>query len=805
MLRGLIHTLTAIAELAAIGTIAFAILASGAADPTAQLITSWLLLVALSASFRWPVSRLGNLRWVAPIFFTWVAWLSLLMLQFVSVPDAIITRFAPYISLIRTKFVGAGIATPRTLALIPDQAQDQWPLHALACGFAFLGAILFARRERRLRLWWFFAIIGLILPIYVTVKDFFGVADQNGIRWNSLALQDNSLAALLMLSLACLIGCLFESNRAAVREQIKLVAKANQIPVRSSRHAVRAGIEQLSRRTIWTQPTQIVLVAMAAYLIFAIAWFGSFLFCVLAFLAFLCWLIVARRLIPQVRKGLVVTVTCIVVVASGIQLASHWIRPVDPTMLTLGEQFHHWSDAIDATLNSPRVGTGIGSYGFVHLLHLDRDTRFWITDPHSLMLTWSVETGIAGMSILVLVLLLWTMLIRRLFHRRLTSTIFLSSLTVGLISGLTLLLASILDSVALTPAVLWSYVLVLGSVATTVRERNTISVRKVAAPGNAAPTDAPQDDLSVLAPWWVRVFGHPYPWTILAAGSLLLAQPHLQRQIDDQVFVDSIPQPLPDFAPEVSESGAILDKLRERIEKRPLNPQIYELAAIWELAEYRRDLVQRVSSVSERLPWGKSAPEASFLAFQRMTPADRSPAIELWQGSEQDQQHLATVMDRFSDSLARNPLQPQIHLLDAHLAPLTGRDSRRAIINAKRLAASDADVRFAIGKIGWSIQDTTLMTEQWRRLMVVPSEHTFEMLRLSRVQISPQMVVDQIIANAPASRWDTVLEIVEQNPILSPLRDAVQDGASRQRRRRDGSVQGDRQSAAESQQLPTDD
>lgn len=770
--------LNAIAQGTACAAIVFAFVARGAADHSTQLVVSWMLLVALLASLRWRARTFGNLRWVVPLLAVWFAWLLVLRGQALTVPAAVISRLAPFTNLIRSKFVGDDVPLPSTLALIPSQVESEWPLHVIGWGFLVLGAVQFSGRKYRRWLWGFFAAAGIMLPLVVTLGQGSSTGDATGHRWNGHLLQDNSLAALLVLALACLLACLLEALRPAVREQIKRVARLKQIPVRSSRHSVRAGIEQLNRQSPWMTLRSILFLVATAYLLAAVAWFGSSMWLAITLAVLLVWGLLCYRLVPQVDRFLMAVTVAVLLSAVAVHVTSLITAADDPNMLTASEQFNHWSDAIDAALSSPRIGTGLGSYAFTHLLHLDRDTRFWIQDPHSLLLKWAVEAGVIGVTILLVAVALWTLLVRRLYLRRLTNTIFPGSLTVSLIAGLTLLLGSIMDSVMLTPAVLWSYALVLGSVATTVRERTPPRIRAVVHSTGDSPGQAPEELFEALVPWWLRTVGNPLPWTALAIMMLLAAQPLLEQTIDDQTYLATVPLPRPDFAPEPTESEQVINELQQRIERGGRHPDYYRLLGIWTLAEYRRDLVARVSPASERLPWSKSAPAAAFVALQRLTEPQQAAQIELWRGSAAEQQRLQQVMQWFEMSLARNPLQPQIHLWDAELAPLTGRNGRRAIINAKRIAGGDPDTRFALGKIGWSIDDVTLMTEQWRRLMSIPSEYTFEILRMSRVKISPQMLVDEIIADAGPERWQEIIGLVEEHPVLSPLRPAIVEAAS---------------------------
>jgi len=774
----LTSVLNAAGQMMALAAIVFAVVAQGASDDSAQLVVSWILLAALVASLRWRGPTLGNLRWVVPLLVIWFIWLLYLRAQAISVPGTVISRLAPFTNLIRTKFVGQNVEFPSTLALIPYHAECEWPLHVIGWGFLVIGAVLFSGRTNRRLLWGFFAGCGFVVPLAVLLRERYAPAAEAANRWNSHHLQDNSLAALLVLSVACLLGCLFESMRPAVREQIKRVARLKQIPVRSSRHSVRAGIEELDRQTVWKSFKSMLFLLALAYLFLAIAWIGTSLWLAITLAVVLVWGLLAYRMVPHVDRFLVFAVAMIVTATVAVHLAAVLIKPTDPTMLTVGEQFFHWSDAIDSTFDSPRVGTGLGSYAYVQLLHLDHDTRFWIKDPHSLLLKWSVETGVVGIMIILFAIALWAMLVRRLFHRRLTNTIFLSSITVSLIAGLTLLLGSVLDSVLLTPVVLWSYALVLGSVATTSRGKKPAPIRAISAAEQGSAGESPEDLLEAFVPRWLRAIGHPLPWTLLASSMLIAAQPLLERKIADQAYLATVPLPRGDFAPEPVESSEVIDELRHRIGPGSLNPEYYRLMGVWKLAEFRRDLVARVSAATERLPWSKSSPHASFLAFQRLSEPVKTERIELWQGSEENQQELEAVMDWFELSLARNPFQPQVHLIDAQLAHLTGRNGRRAIINAKRIASADPDTRFALGEIGWSIDDVTLMTEQWKRLMAIPSDYTYQILRMSRVKISPEMLIDQIIADANANRWEEIEAVVEDNAVLSPLKPAIEQAAN---------------------------
>ncbi len=752
--------------------IAFSMVVQGAVDPHYQGIVCWMLAIALVLNLPWPSRSLGNQRWLVPVFVAWFAWLAFLQFQFTVVPSGVIARLAPYSNLIRTKFVDPETTIYNTLSLVPGAGQVEWPLYAIGCGFMILGAVAFSSRLARRRLWWFMAITGMVLPILAGGSKIYLVAAGFGKAGLSL-ITGNPLSAMLVLSLACLIGCLFEWMQPAVREQIKRVAKLNQIPVRIGRRPVREGLQQLDRRTVWNQPKAYLFLGAIGYLCISIGWTGSLLFCSGVLTTMLIWAIAVRRLIPTPNRSTLLIVLGILLLAMATQLVSLIAGQASEAgnSLKLSEQLFHWSDSIDAAFNSPKVGTGLGSYPYVHLLHLDFDSPHWIRDPRSMLLKWLVETGICGILILFLGGLPCLMLIRRLFVRRLAGTIFLASLSVGMICSLVLLIGSVLDSVVSTPLVLWSYALILGSVATTVSEPRINKVRSIQS-GEAELSSAEPETIA-HSPLLIRLIGRPQLWILLALIALLVSQPYLQRDIDERALLARVPLPSSDAAPTEDQSAEVRDLLSLRIARGTLNSSLYELLGHWELAEYRRDLLRRLAQQGTTLSWSESAPSALFYAYQRLSDDQQQAAVELWRGDQKSTALLDSALASFESSLALNPLQPSIHLLDALLSPITERNERRAIINAKRLAAGDADVRFEIGKIGWSIDDQQLMAEQWKRVIAKPSNHTLSILTMSLGKMQPEMIVDQIIADAGPERWAEIRDLCREHDGLKPLRPFV--------------------------------
>ncbi len=777
MLAGLKRVMSGGSQTAALLAIGVSAIAYGAVEPKSQLIVVWIVIVGLLLTFRWPATSVANQRWMVPIIIAWFGWIAFVVIQFTIVPKSVISRFAPFTNLIRTKFVGENVSVPTTLSLVPYAGQSEWPLYAIGSGFFLLGAVAFPRRSQRLRLWWAIALIGMVLPILALVLSNQNISES--ITEKLGVVEGDSLAAMLLLSLACLIGCFFEWMRPAVREQIKRVARLNQIPVRSGRRGVRAGLDELDRRTVWNRPATYLFLGPIIYLTIAIAWTGSFILCTAVFATIICWSIAVRRIVPGRGLQTLAVLSTVLLVGLITHLAIWLAQPEmlgqreSAPSLTLAQQMFHWSDALDTAFDSPRVGTGLGTYPYVHLLHLDYDSPHWVRDPKSMLLKWLVETGVFGVGFIAAGTAFFVILIRRLFFRRLTSTIFLGSFSVGMIAGLVLLIVSVLDSVILTPVVFWSYAIVLGSVGTTVRELRTNTIRSIQSGDEEADLDKTAAAATAHTPLWARVVGHPYPWVILAVIAIYFTQPYLRQQIDDQAVLATIPLPKPDFAPTEEESAEVRERLSSQIATGTMNSEFSRLSGIWELAEYRRSVVQRMGDQGTRVPWSKTAPQSYFYVRQSMPEDEQQQTVQKWRGDKASLDLLESAIAKFEASLALNPLQPDIHLLDAHYSSLTDRNERRAIINAKRLASGNADVRFEIGKIGWSTDDVNLMTDQWKRVIAVPSDHTFSVLRMSKVKMSPEMVIDQIIADAPDERWAEIYALCLEHEILSPLRPLV--------------------------------
>lgn len=780
-----------------LGAILLAGIKYGAVYADTQLIVCLLLLAALILAMLRPKTRqLEGQPWLIVCMAAWLVWLVFTGLQNLPIPDSVVSALSPTTAEIRSTFGPEQQSAQSTLALLPGKASAAWAIQVVSFGCFLVGAICWRTREQRNRLFAalvvggiVFAAWGLINRSRGTMLLLPGVEAPDRSHPFSTLIYKNAGAALLLLALATAVGCLLETLRPVIRQQLK---RAN----RKERESGTGGFSQSAR---WAEPQVFLMlftiVGLGAGIVFTLSrgiW-------VCAFVAILMWLASLWRLLSvKVLVGgftLLAAAAITVMIwmgaiggnegAGGDQLLER-ASTMNLATLSSNDRFEHWSDAAESVWDFPVTGAGLGSYGYVQLVNQDVDTPRWFQHAHNMLLEFAVETGIVGLVIMAIAVLAYAMLLRRLFQRRFESTVFLTSFSVGLIAFLGLLIQSLFDFTLLTPVVAWSHALVLGVVATTGNERRrgrsieTVDQSDLETTSKAEQAaEGPVTTSIPLKTRMRRVLGRPFVWSLAAASLLLIAQSFIQREIVDDRLLSNTRVPTFNLTPSNERIADANQQLQARIDQGTSNGRIYLRKAQWDLAMYRRQLIELAKAEGQELTWLNTTPESMFQIYHRMPDENRPTALAQWKSGPQADEQITDCIQNLNESLRCNPLVPNIHLQLALLTPLSGEELDRPLQNAKALSASNGQTQFQIGLIGHNIGDDELMIDQWQRSLAYASENMGFVLQLAREKLTPEEISTKLLSRVRPNVWVSLASRSLNDSRLEPFRDAFQEGALR--------------------------
>jgi O-antigen ligase/tetratricopeptide (TPR) repeat protein len=784
-----------IARLLAVGAIVFATINFGAVDVTIQLVACLLILAALILAMLRPKTRpLDASPWMSVCLAAWLGWLLLLGIQIIPLPESIVSVVSPTATAIRQSFGPEVSAGSNTIALLPGKASAAWATQVIGFGFFLVGAVCWRTREQRNYL--FAAIVlggvlfagwGLLNRFRGTMFLLPGVEAPDRSHPFSTLIYKNAGASLLVLSMATAIGVLLETLRPALRQKIKQLKQSHAGGSNSD-----GGYSQQGQ---WAEPQVFLMLFVIVLFGVAIAFTLSRGLWVVALLSLSAWLISLRRLLST--KALIGGAALLVGGLAGsliwLGLGSGQASSVDVVLdraatlevdlLSQNGRFSHWSDSLETVMDFPVLGSGLGSYGYVQLLHQDVDTPRWFEHAHNMLLEWAVETGIVGVLLVCLGVFAYAMLLRRLYTQRLESTVFVTSFSVGLIAGLSLLIQSCFDFTVLTPIVAWAHALVLGAVASTSNERSRgkiiETVRRQATPAQKADQakDLPMTPAISLGTRLSRIGGRPFIWSLAASGLLLLAQAFLQREIIDQRLLVATRLSTFNLAPSQQSIDSARERLSSRIGAGSTNSRLYQRLAQWELAAFRRQLMEQAKKNGQALTWLNTTPDVLFRVYHQLPPEARATVLRDWTSGDGARKQIAACVENLDASLACNPLVPQVHLQLASLSPLTDRDIRRPIQNAKILSASDGGLQFQLGLIGYCLQDDKLMIDQWQRSLAFAPENASMVLELAQERLSPADIATKVLARIRPDTWVSLTTKSQTDPKLEDFRQVFHDQA----------------------------
>ncbi|QDV67445.1 O-Antigen ligase [Rosistilla carotiformis] len=396
--------------------------------------------------------------------------------------------------------------------------------------------------------------------------------------------------------------------------------------------------------------------------------------------------------------------------------------------ISADDRFEHWAAGSAAAIHYLPLGSGVGTYGFAHLPFKNRDTDSWYRNAHNQYLEVLTESGLLGVAIVLLGILL---LARRCW------TVFTQSSDPGQMAigaAGCFVLASIVcqssvDFVITYPANLLTCGLIFGAV--------------LGCPATAES----RKDSSRLA-----VGGAPYPttgangfiWLLLAVAPLQLSQYLLRKEVESDNILSATEIPMETVTPTLDQCNKNQDKLRRLTDAMPDNVAAWQRYAWWQLAELRLKAAKQEAPNQLDKAWQHQTTLHWFSMFANMPSKQHSQSLAALFPSPTDQRLMRDVNHSLQRAVQCNPLSPQSHLALAMLAPISNNAWQHWGTNLAQLAHSNPEHIYAAGLLHYLTDDSEAAIRLWNRYLTVSSQRADTILALAHRRWPPETIVNQL-------------------------------------------------------------
>ncbi|WP_197169178.1 O-antigen ligase family protein [Novipirellula galeiformis] len=645
-----------------------------------------------------------------------------------------------------------------TISIVPSSSQTRLALWQLGFVFFAISTTLFFTRQSRNVLAWTLAINAAGLAFWGLVQRASGSNELlPGMTKDFVTLPfstfvyKNAGAAALIPGLACLIGLIGIQRHSA---------KGIRTSKRSSR-----GIDSYHPRPKWTAPRFLSLMCFIGLLaagLLASSSRGVWISGVVAGLA-LFITVPSRFSGKSFMAAAFIAVCCIGLIAlTGLrnELVKQSQR-LNMDQVSTDARFTHWLDGIETAIAHLPLGSGLGTFGYAHLPHQEKDTEQWFREAHNQYLEIIVETGVFGvLAILVVIVLLAKSAV--FLIRKSPSQEHFSWGIIGLFSLASIVTQSFVDFVVLIPGVMFTQAILLGcmaavytrdlSLSKVMRRRSGQIVSQKASeltPAEAAPTPL-RDRLN-------RIANRPLTWCLVTSVVVLLAFIAIDKKLHTENVLAKTQFSSEEYEPSPEEIEFNLQLLSDAIEREPKSWELYRRRSLWHFAEYRVELLKQASADESPLKWEQTSQSTLFQSLFTIPQSDRDELIANVLVVPALQESLQRAVADQESTLRFNPLSPNAYLSCAMLTPLMKRDTAMWEENIARLSHSSRSLQYAGGLVAYFAGDRDNMIDLWHRSLKFGAEYYPAVLQLAGRKLSLEEFLREII---PTERNDLAVRFV---------------------------------------------
>ena len=741
------------AQAIAIVALFYAILRTGAVEIGTQMHICILIIIPLViVALRSGSEAFARPKIVALLAACWVAWLALALLQVAPLPESLTSALSPQGSKLRNDF---GASPGKTLSLIPMMTQLAWPQYVIGFAFFLIGASAF--RSRRSRTAFLisvcvaggaFACWGLLQRARGSFEVLPGVAAPDRAVPFSTINYKNAAAALLLATLAAGLGLVMTLFRQYLRDKTRSLRNGDK-KIHSSRRGYGLSSQALEIHAIILY---IALAVISTAIVVSLSR-GAWISLVLATLAtslLIRKFFFTKKTLIGLAAMLIVGVIAIQVMGVGRRVMAR-ASQTNVATLSSNDRISHWKDSAETVLQYPLLGSGLGTYGYATLPNQDADTPRWFEHAHNQPLEWAVEFGLLGMAILLVGCIAVCVLLKDLYRDRFESSTPLIWFVVCAFAMVSICTQSLADFVLCTPAVMWTYAMILGVTCSAVADGSKARGKRQRT--QTIKTIPEQPEASFL----VRLLCRPVGWSLVCLAALLLSQYWLQQEIVDNKLLMTTKVPSAALTPNEKQIDRVRNRLLARVESRPQNAKLWQRLALWDLASFRLDLIKESEQDDQRVSWQQTDLSRIFGIYYDVPSEDREQLLAEWINSPQRRDALEAAKTHFKTSIDKNPLVSKVHLQTAWMAPLIEEEWQKPARRCRLLSACNGDIQFANGLLAYHVRDNRTMVNQWARGLRFKPQNLSYVVTLASRRVSPQVLANDVLGDLRGNLWISLI------------------------------------------------
>ncbi|MFG0333297.1 MAG: O-antigen ligase family protein [Maioricimonas sp. JB049] len=597
----------------------------------------------------------------------------------------------------------------RAASVFPAETRFQIArLAVVICAF-YLGSQLFAGRGERQMLYLTLAVSGAALALFGIIQQvswngelFWSIPLRHGGQPFASFVNRNNAAGYLNVSLAGCLGGVMLAASPDARSRPRNLALFGGLGL-----LVLAGVvASLSRAGLVAAGVAMLVVTPCLY----------------------------RRLGRAVVGGAAVAFAGIAVAFSLLQVLPDVMQRTGSLLdwrAALGLRLSHWSDMMTAIIDRPLLGSGLGTYRYISRPYVDGVMPGWFVNADNQYLEIAVESGLPGLLLVVVFLLLMVGSLRKLWrdpqfarnHDLAVAGTFLL-VSVGLQQftdfGITLL------STALAAAVLGGAV--AGRAAVVRRDRGL------------RPMES-----------GVRRTKVPIAVPCVLLGIACLATSEIRMVAGAATFLDALPrrldspESLPDdeLAEAVARGGALLATNTD-------DARLWQTMAQLRILQYRRATSRHLRSISDEATpdavlWKQSRLEHLYQAACLVPDGESLQAL-----SEQPMvaTYLADAEWMLRQSQWHCDWLPGLHYQRALLSfldPRSKETGRDLLVRAAVLDAADPAALLRIGTAAFLANERSLAVQCWKRTLTLDASLLPSVVAVARTRMGEAAICDALL------------------------------------------------------------
>ncbi|GAA5504900.1 O-antigen ligase family protein [Novipirellula caenicola] len=672
---------------------------------------------------------------------------------------------------------------PLTLSLVPAATQKRLALHSIALALFLLAALLFPGRHSRKILAWTLVLNAVSLGFWAilqrasgTTELLIGFSRDEVILPFATFIYKNAGAAAVIPGLAAAIGMLWV---ALMKHHDQFGGRRRQGRRNPATSFSNSGVSRsqsfYNSAPLWTRPGIVVLVLLISLLTAALLISASRGALAATGLSLLLIPVLIPLKLPVRSYAVLASVLFLISLSAIVAGKLHPTLQaetdrLDRDAISTDGRWTHYQEAGRTAAKFFPFGSGGGTYGYAHLDQQVENTSEWFREAHQQFLETLVEYGLPGITIALITIVL---LVRHTYQlaRRGYSYDRRGWGIAGLIALFSIAIQSTVDFIILIPGVLFSHVLLAGSVSGVEQDVSNAQPHKTRVPNARVDGDKPAAASSQhgtnphLAATGMfakatSLFRHPMTWAAPMLGIVLFAFVVFRQETICNSAIEETNTLIVDYQPtaeEVSRNERLLD---EAIRIRPQRADLYHRRAVWRTVKFRLALLEHGKEQGHSIDWQATYPETFSHALHLLPPESANEIVSEIHSAPKLANHLVDIANDLKQSIVHNPLNPQVYLAAAFFAPQMQTDEKRWLEVLVPLSKSSRPIQFANGFLAYYQGDKPTLLDQWNGALFLNDDYLEAIMMRAETILTPREIAEQLV---PARRSEVALTILRRS------------------------------------------